>query len=57
MLPPHGVMEVNTTADGGTLKSAAANVHMCYDYAYLDNLSDKSAYRNHNVQQCKMQIL
>ena len=32
------------------------NVHMCYDYAHLDNLSDISAYRNHNVQQCKMQI-
>ena len=32
------------------------NVHMCYDYANLDNLSDISAYRNHNVQQCKMQI-
>ena len=29
---------------------------MCYDYVHLDNLSDISAYRNHNVQQCKMQI-
>ena len=34
-----------------------ANVYMCYDYVHLDNLSDISAYRNHNVQQCKMQIL
>ena len=33
-----------------------ANVYMCYDYVHLDNLSDISAYRNHNVQQCKMQI-
>ena len=33
-----------------------ANVHMCYDYVHLDNLSDISAYRNHNVQQRKMQI-
>ena len=32
------------------------NVYICYDYVYLDNLSDISAYRNHNVQQCKMQI-
>ena len=32
------------------------NVYMCYDYAHLDNLSDISAYRNHNVQECKMQI-
>ena len=31
-------------------------VSMCYDYMHLDNLSDISAYRNHNVQQCKMQI-
>ena len=30
--------------------------YMCYDYMHLDNLSDISAYRNHNVQQCKMQI-
>ena len=30
------------------------NVYMCYDYVDLDNLSDISAYRNHNVQQCKM---
>ena len=29
---------------------------MCYDYVRLDNLSDISAYRNHNVQQCKTQI-
>ena len=28
---------------------------MCYDYANLHNLSDISAYRNHNVQLCKMQ--
>ena len=28
---------------------------MCYDYVHLDNLSDISAYRNHNVQLCKMQ--
>ena len=27
---------------------------MCYDYVHLD-LSDISAYRNHNVQLCKMQ--
>ena len=33
-----------------------ANIYMCYDYVHLDNLSDISAYRNHNVQQCKMQI-
>ena len=26
-----------------------ANVYMCYDYVHLDNLSDISAYRNHNV--------
>ena len=32
-----------------------ANVNMCYDYVHLDNLSDISAYRNHNVQLCKMQ--
>ena len=32
-----------------------ANVYMCYDYVHLDNLLDISAYRNHNVQQCKMQ--
>ena len=31
-------------------------VYMCYDYVRLDNLSDISAYRNHNVQQCKTQI-
>ena len=29
------------------------NVYMCYDYVHLDNLSYISAYRNHNVQQCK----
>ena len=29
---------------------------MCDDYVHLDNLSDISAYRNHNVQLCKMQI-
>ena len=34
-----------------------ANVYMCYDYVHLDNLSDTSANRNHNVQLCKMQIL
>ena len=32
------------------------NVYMCYDYVRLDNFTDASAYRNHNVQQCKMQI-
>ena len=26
-----------------------ANVYMCYDYVHLENLSDISAYRNHNV--------
>ena len=26
------------------------NVYMCYDYVHLDNLSDISAYRHHNVQ-------
>ena len=26
---------------------------MYYDYVHLDNLSDVSAYRNHNVQQWK----
>ena len=31
------------------------NVYMCYD-VHLDNLSDISAYRNYDVQQCKMQI-
>ena len=31
------------------------NVFMCYGYVHLDNLSDISAYRNHNVQ-CEMQI-
>jgi hypothetical protein len=31
--------------------------YMCYDYVHLDNMSDISAYRNPNVQQCKMQIL
>ena len=30
--------------------------YMCCDYVHLDNLSDISAYRNHNVQQCKTQI-
>ena len=25
-------------------------------YVHLDNMSDISAYRNHNIQQCKMQI-
>ena len=34
-----------------------ANVYMYYDYMHLDNLSDISAYRNHNVLQCKTQIL
>ena len=29
-----------------------ANVHMCYDYVHLDNLSDISGYRNHNVFLC-----
>ena len=29
---------------------------MCYDDVHLDNLLDISAYWNHNVQQCKMQI-
>ena len=33
-----------------------ANVYVCYDYVHLDNLSDIGAYRNHNVQQYKMQI-
>ena len=33
-----------------------ANVHMCYDYVHFDNLSNISAYQNHNVQQCKKQI-
>ena len=32
------------------------NIYMCYDYVHLDNLSDISSSRNHNVQQCKMQI-
>ena len=32
-----------------------ANVYMCYDYVHFDNLSDIIAYRNHNVQLCKMQ--
>ena len=32
------------------------NVYVCYNYVHLDNLSYISAYRNHNVQQCKMQI-
>ena len=31
--------------------------YMCYDYVHLDNMSDICAYRNPNVQQCKMQIL
>ena len=26
--------------------------NMCYDYVYLDNLSNISAYRNHNVLLC-----
>ena len=30
--------------------------NMCYDYVYLDNLSDISAYRKRKVQQCKMQM-
>ena len=34
-------------------ESAIPLIHI-YD---LDNLSDISAYQNHNVQQCKMQIL
>ena len=29
---------------------------MCYDYAHLNNLSNISANRNHNAQQCKTQI-
>ena len=29
-----------------------ANVYMCYDYVHLDNLSDVSAYRNHNIFLC-----
>ena len=29
-------------------------LYMCYDYEHLDNLSDISAYRNHNVQLCKI---
>ena len=33
-----------------------ANVSRCYDYVHLDNLLDISTDRNHNVQQCKMQI-
>ena len=33
-----------------------AIVYMCYEYVRLDNLSDISAYRNHNVQLRKMQI-
>ena len=33
-----------------------ANVYMCYDYVHLDNMSDISAYWNHDVQLCKMQI-
>ena len=28
----------------------------CYEYVHLDKLSDISAYRNHNVQKCTMQI-
>ena len=31
-----------------------ANVYMCFGYVLLDNLSDISVFRNHNVQQCKM---
>ena len=31
------------------------NVSMCYDYVHLDNLSDISAYRIHNVLQCKLE--
>ena len=27
-----------------------------HDYVHLENLSHISAYRNHNIQQCKMQI-
>ena len=30
-------------------KLFGANVYMCYDYVYLDNLSDISAYRKHNI--------
>ena len=33
-----------------------AKVYMCHDSVQLDNLSDISAYRNHNIQVCKMQI-
>ena len=28
---------------------SGANVYMCYDYVHLDNFSDISAHRNHNV--------
>ena len=31
-----------------------ANVYVCYDYVHLDNLSDISAYRNHNVFLCRV---
>ena len=31
------------------VQPVGANVYMCYDYVHLDNLSDISAYRNHNV--------
>ena len=34
----------------------ASYAPVCYDYVHLDNLQDISAYRNHNVQQCKTQI-
>ena len=33
-----------------------AIVYMWYDYVHFEILSDISATRNHNVQQCKMQI-
>ena len=38
------------------LLQAEAMAHFCYDYVHLDNFSGISVYRNHNVQQCKMQI-
>ena len=34
----------------------AANAMATTNYMHLDKLSDIGAYRNHNVQQCKMQI-
>ena len=32
------------------VQPVGANAYMCYDYVHLDNLSDISVYRNHNVQ-------